>query len=303
MGNVPGKIGVTMGDPLGIGPEVVVKALNQLPPLMRNFFHIYGDEKNLRLAEEAITAPKISPEQAASLAITALDEVIVDLKAKKIAALVTAPVNKHRLQLVRADFRGHTEYLAQAFDIKETVMFFTSLEQNSLRIGLATTHIPLHRVSSHLTCERFFACLELMNDALKKYFHISSPTIAVLGLNPHAGEGGALGKEEETIMRPALAQAKQNNINVVGPFSADGFFAHQHWKKYDAVLAMYHDQGLIPMKSLYPDTAVNMTLGLPFLRISPGHGTAEDIAWQNQANPNGMLAAMQMAINLIEEIS
>lgn len=290
-------IGITLGDPLGIGPEVTAKALQHFAPDIRAQFRIYGDHHLL----EQQTRPEMCEDAAAVMALDALDQAIADIKAKKIDALVTAPVNKHRLQRIDPDFVGHTEYLAQAFGVTNTVMFFsadTSSEGErgtSLRVGLATTHIPLNVVSQKLNRDRLLFCVKTIHHHLQQLCRVTSPSIAVLGLNPHAGEQGALGKEEIDVIQPALMDLRQQGFPVDGPFSADAFFAHQTWKHYDAVLAMYHDQGLIPMKTLYPDTAVNITLGLPFFRTSPGHGTAENIAWKNMANPSGMISALGLA--------
>ncbi|OGQ22432.1 MAG: 4-hydroxythreonine-4-phosphate dehydrogenase PdxA [Deltaproteobacteria bacterium RIFCSPHIGHO2_02_FULL_44_16] len=325
-------IAITIGDPLGIGPEIALKAWDQLSPITRESVFIYGDSTILKEASAltGITIPekqivftsnlklshrKLSKHDAATIALAALDRAMNDAKQKKIDGIVTAPVNKKRIQLVVPHFTGHTQYLAAKIHCKTpiirvtpevlpggAVMFFAPWEQTPsarpLRVALATTHVPLSAVSQSLTKEKLTATIRTVASALKNSFHIASPKIALLGLNPHAGESGELGREELDIIIPARNAMLREDIFCEGPFSADAFFARKMEEKYDAVIAMYHDQGLIPMKSRYPENAVNITLGLPFIRTSPGHGTAEDIAWKGIVSPHAMLAAIKMAIDV-----
>ncbi|MBI4211225.1 MAG: 4-hydroxythreonine-4-phosphate dehydrogenase PdxA [Deltaproteobacteria bacterium] len=312
------QIGMTLGDPKGIGPEVIAKALNLLPPEERRRYKIYGDLH---------VTPK-NDLHTAELALASLDAAIEDAMTEKISGIVTAPVNKHRLQLIRPSFTGHTEYLKEKSGAKQVMMMFGTSETTSLRMALATTHLPLQQVSSRLSKEQILSQLQLLSTSLKTSFGISSPRIAVLGLNPHAGENGSLGKEEQEIIIPAIKAAQSQGIQCDGPFPADGFFRTQlgcrergeasarglvleasplslqtQASPFDAVLAMYHDQGLIPMKLLYGYQAVNITLGLPFVRTSPSHGTGEDLAGKDLANPQGMLAAMRLAVQLLRPLT
>lgn len=317
------KIGIAMGDPKGIGPETIAKAWRELPPAERELLRIYGDRTVLETAAElantefdskqlvitSSTPPPVgsaSDPEAARITKAALDAALADVAAGTVDALVTAPVNKYRLQSIIPGFIGHTEYLAESANISDVVMMFASdspchpeggvsCPPAPLRVALATTHMSIKDVPSQLSVERIFTAVKLLETALKAHFGCDYPRIGVLGLNPHAGDRGALGSEEETIIQPAIELARREGFNCIGPLVVDTVFAKIDQLDFDGVVAMYHDQGLIPMKILYGMQAVNITLGLPFVRTSPAHGTAEDIAWRDVASPESMLAAIAMA--------
>ena len=217
--------------------------------------------------------------------------------AGQIDALVTAPINKDNIQ--REDFRfpGHTEYLQERAGASEVLMFLVS---DDLRVGVVTGHIPLADVSKSISSEKILAKLKLMNESLKKDFWIQKPRIAVLGLNPHAGDNGLSGNEEQEIIVPAISDARAANILAFGPYAADGFFGNDSYKKFDAVLAMYHDQGLIPFKQIAFESGVNYTAGLNFVRTSPDHGTAYDIAGKNEASAESFREALFAAIHIVK---
>ncbi|MBI4126504.1 MAG: 4-hydroxythreonine-4-phosphate dehydrogenase PdxA [Deltaproteobacteria bacterium] len=287
-------IGIATGDPKGIGPEVVAKALAQLPDAIRKRCRIFGD---------CSLDPRTPSEtDAAKIALTALDAAIAAIKTGEITSLVTAPVNKARLQQLVPDFTGHTGYLAKAFGVKDVVMMFVLQKGRGgsrtapTCIVLTTVHIPIAEVSRSLTSEKILMTIRITAQGMREHFGIASPHIAVLGLNPHAGENGALGREEIETIIPAIEEARRQGINCTGPFPADSFFKRS--PSYDAVIAMYHDQGLIPAKLLGAGHVVNMTLGLPFVRTDPAHGTAEDIAGKGIADPRGMIAAIELAAKL-----
>jgi 4-hydroxythreonine-4-phosphate dehydrogenase len=321
-------IGITLGDYNGIGPEVILKALegNQLSKLCtpviygslrvlnqyRNLFEmkdwtLHGIQKpeqaNPKLTNvitcwhdhqsEAVPG-KITPE-AGQGALASLKRAVEDLKNGKIQALVTGPINKDNIQSADFKFPGHTEYLANAFNVADALMFMVS---GSLRVGVLTGHIPLDQVRAQVTTENLTAKIEQMLHSLRHDFGIRKPRLAVLGLNPHAGENGLLGSEEKDIVQPVIKSFKDKGKLVVGPFPADGFFAASTYKQYDAVLAMYHDQGLIPFKTLAFNEGVNFTAGLPAVRTSPDHGTAYNIAGKNVAEPGSILQAIYLACDI-----
>lgn len=232
---------------------------------------------------------------AGECAFQALEFAVADLKAGKIDALVTAPINKSNIQSEQFTFKGHTDYLQEKFASKDVVMFMVS---DVMRIGLVTEHIPLAKMPSLITKERILSKLRIMNKSLIEDFNIGKPRIAVLGLNPHAGDEGLLGTEETDIIVPALNAARNEGIMALGPYAADGFFGSGNFNKFDAVLAMYHDQGLIPFKSLVYSEGVNFTAGLPIIRTSPAHGTAYDIAGKGVASIDSFRASMYMAIDI-----
>jgi len=313
-----------MGDPKGIGPEVIAKALKVLPADVRARLRIYGDRTALDAAAN-LTGVSYDPKQlaitsniaapigsasdpdAARAALLALDAAIADVKNGVTAALVTAPINKHRAQLIDPSFIGHTERLAKALGVKDIVMMFScppnQPKHESLRISLVTSHVALEDVPSRITRQRIFTTIRMTNDALIRFFNCPEPRIAVLSLNPHAGEGGALGSEEEELIVPAIAKARKEGIACLGPLTSDAVFSRAGDIDFDGIVAMYHDQGLTPMKIVCPKKSVNITLGLPFIRTSPGHGTAEDIAWRGSASEDGMIAAIEMADYLLGRIS
>lgn len=332
------KIGITHGDLNGIGYEIIIKALsdNRIPELFIPV--VYGHSKvasyhrkslsigefNFNIVKNAENAVdkkvnliniyehdvKIelgqSTQIAGKLALDALKRAVEDLRKGSIDAVVTAPINKENIQSNEFSFPGHTEFFASSFNSRHHMMMMVS---NDLRIGVATGHIPLKDVVDQITPQLIEGKLRIMNYSLLRDFGIRKPKIAVLGLNPHAGESGLLGKEEEEIITPVIRKLQDEDFLIYGPFPADGFFGSNDYRKFDGILAMYHDQGLIPFKSLAFDSGTNFTAGLPIVRTSPGHGTAYDLAGKDQASPSSMLAAIFTAIDIVnyrkmyEEIS
>ncbi len=318
------RIGITHGDINGIGYEVIIKAFadNRMLELFTPI--VYGHSKvasfhrkntsvgdfTFNLVKDADQAhPKRvnivnctendlkielgqSTAVAGEAAYLALEMAINDLKQNKIDALVTAPINKQNIQSTKFDFAGHTEFLSSCFDKKEPLMLMV---WNNLRVGTLTGHIPLKDVAGTITQELILRKLAILNESLMIDFRITSPKIALLGLNPHAGDGGLLGKEENDIIIPAIKAAMDKQIMAFGPFPADGFFGAGSWTKYDAVMAMYHDQGLTAFKSIAFNGGVNFTAGLPMVRTSPAHGTAYEIAGQNLASAEPLKQALYMA--------
>jgi 4-hydroxythreonine-4-phosphate dehydrogenase len=212
-------------------------------------------------------------------------------------AIVTAPIHKEAIAKAGWKFEGHTDFLAYRSNKKVQMMLVD--ERAKLRVALATVHVPLAKVSERLTPQGIAEKVQLLNDALKREFGIATPRIAVLGLNPHASDGGIIGNEEETMLKPTLKNLKRK-FHLDGIFAADGFFGAKMYRNYDAVLAMYHDQGLIPFKMLAFETGVNVTLGLPFVRTSPDHGTAFDIAGKGIANEASFISATKLALKLVQ---
>ncbi|NBA84133.1 4-hydroxythreonine-4-phosphate dehydrogenase PdxA [Emticicia sp. CRIBPO] len=322
------NIGISIGDINGIGPEVILKALHtgRINKICNPI--IYGSGKhlskykhlvdmrdwqyvNIPHAKQAnskqvslinclkgeffeLNPGKIDP-KAGQLAFESLKRAAEDLKKGEIDALVTAPLSKDNTQGPEFNFPGHTEYLAHVFEKKDVLMFMVS---EQLKMGVVTGHIPLEEVKRKLSKEGIIRKTMMIIDSLKNDFWIQKPKVAILGLNPHAGENGLLGKEENEIINPAINEMKKKGNLVFGPFPTDGFFATNQWKQYDAVLAMYHDQGLTPFKMLAFETGVNFTVGLPGVRTSPDHGTAFDIAGKNIADPTSMLHAIYTAIDI-----
>lgn len=322
-------IGISIGDINGIGPEVTIKALldNRLLKMVTpviyghgkvmtfyrkqleledfNFMQIRSiDEvhhKKINVINVVDESPEVIPgvetQEAGKIALAALDHAIKDLKEGKIDGLVTAPLNKNNINSPEKKFIGHTEYLTEAFEIKESLMFLVA---EDIRVGLVTGHMPLKKVAQHVTAENIRKKLDIMLKSLQNDFGIGKPRVAVLGLNPHAGEDGLLGDEEKNIIKPVIREYKDKAHLVFGPYSSDGFFGMMHQKKFDGVLAMYHDQGLIPFKSLAFETGVNFTAGLPIVRTSPDHGTAYNIAGKKIADEGSMRAAMMEAHDIIK---
>ncbi len=329
-------IGISLGDYNGIGPEVILKALQHnrmqrlCTPVIYGSMRVlnrYRNVLNLKdwnlngiqhigqashkltnvitcWSDQAGTQPgqppqeiqpgKVTPE-AGQAAFACLQRGVEDLKAGKLDALITAPINKYNIQSDDFTFPGHTEYLAEAAGAADSLMFLVS---DYLRVGVVTGHIPLGEVKQAVTREKIQQKLSLMIQSLKLDFGIAKPKIAVLGLNPHAGEEGLLGNEENEIIRPLINDLRQKGQLVYGPFAADGFFGTRSYKKFDAVLAMYHDQGLIPFKTIAFDEGVNFTAGLPFIRTSPDHGTAYDIAGKGIADETSMVQAIYLACDV-----
>lgn len=281
-------LGITMGDPKGVGPEVIRKALNH--PSIRRManFVIAGDRKLLKGVPAAIIDIPYKTQGEGSLkflqcGVNLIKEGIVD-------ALVTAPLSKEAVSRYSKGFHGHTEYLAEAFGVKDFDMMFIG---PNVRLTLATRHVPLKDVPKMITPALVYDCITLMHETLRTRFGMRQPRIAVLGLNPHAGENGLLGHEDKRQILPAIKKATAKGIKAFGPFPADTFFIKD--KGFDGIIAMYHDQGLAPLKGMYFKELVNFTAGLPFVRTSPVHGTGYDIAGRNIADPSSMIASIKLA--------
>ena len=321
-------IGFTCGDINGIGTELILKTLSDNRILdfctpvvfasnkVINFYRKSVDDINfsftsvkdfyklnprqvniLNCWEEEVTInPGTLNDIGGRYAVKSLQAASVALKDGKIDGLVTAPLHKKNVQGNNFSYTGHTPFFKDFFEVSDVLMLLTS---ENLKIGLVTEHIPVKDIAAHITRENILSKITILNSSLKKDFNIERPKIAVLALNPHAGDEGLIGTEEEEIIRPAIKEAKQHNMLVVGPFSADAFFARRQYNKFDAVLAMYHDQGLIPFKSLSFGEGVNFTAGLPGIRTSPDHGTAFDIAGKNRADPSSFRAAIFNCIDIL----
>ncbi len=301
---------ITMGDPKGIGPEIIRKALAQKSLLAQGAFIVVGDKKILGRVHSSVRGVDVQYKSAGEGSLKFLDKAILLIKGGVADALVTAPLSKEAVSRYHKNFKGHTEYLAEAFEVKNFDMMFIAPD---VRLTIVTRHVPLQEVPALITQKAVFDSIVLMARTLKDTFKIRDPEIAVLGLNPHAGEGGLLGSQEDKHILPAIRKAKLKGINAKGPFPADTFFAFScHSREsgssyrtlagarnpYDGVIAMYHDQGLAPLKGLYMQELVNFTAGLPFVRTSPAHGTAFDIAGKNKADPSSMLCALKLACQL-----
>jgi len=284
---------VTMGDPQGIGPEITRKALAKQMLLDQGSFIVVGDKKALGRVHSSVTVIDVPYKSAGEGSLKFLEKAVLLIKGGVADALVTAPLSKEAVSRYAKNFIGHTEYLAQAFDVKHFDMMFVTPR---VRLTIVTRHVPLKDVPKLITQKIVYDSIFLMAQTLKDRFRIKNPNIAVLGLNPHAGEKGILGKEDGRFIVPAIRKARANGILATGPLPADTFFAFEN--PYDGVIAMYHDQGLAPMKGLYMKELVNFTAGLPFVRTSPCHGTAYDIAGKNKADPSSMIAAIQLACQL-----
>lgn len=323
-------IAITAGDINGVGYEVIIKSLlaGYMFEIMRPV--IYGnaavakqhihtlDEEYRNINWNIIDSPEQAKDGRLNLITCYMDEVPVqlgtatleagkaalaslecacrDLKAGKVQALVTAPLNKETVNEVQHGFKGHTEFLADYFCGEQLMM----LCSGNLRVALVCNHVALAEIPAQITEERILAKLTLLNNSLKRDFGIEKPRIAVLALNPHAGDQGLLGKEEAEIIIPAINKAKEQGIWTFGPYAADGFFGSGHFSHFDAVLAMYHDQGLIPFKTLDMN-GVNFTAGLSIVRTSPDHGTGYDLAGKNQADPSSMRNAFYMAVDVLRQ--
>ena len=311
------RVGITIGDTNGIGIEVALKALiygsSKIISYHRNACNLPGFQINHTKSADKIkdNMPNLvecidqdikielghPTKQAGQAAFIALEAAVRDLKAGLIDVLVTAPINKDNIQSEQFQFPGHTEYLESAIgDGNKALMILCNA---NLRIALATIHLPLSKVPTALNADGIRNKLQLLNDSLKRDFNIDGPRIAVLSLNPHGGENGILGTEEKDIIIPAMQQAQdEDGILCFGPFAADGFFGARQYRRFDGVLAMYHDQGLAPFKTIAMDEGVNFTAGLPYVRTSPDHGTGYDIAGQGIANETSMRHAIYTAIDV-----
>jgi len=323
------KIGISIGDINGIGLEVIIKTLSN--PAILNYCTpiVYGHTKvssfhrkannlgdfSFNVINQASQAQhkkanmincweedvKIElgqvTETGGKYALLSLERATADLVSGEIDALVTAPINKHNIQSDTFAFPGHTEYLQEKSGKKDVLMFLIS---EDLRVGVVTGHIPVKDVPTSITKDGIINKLRLINDSLKNDFWIEKPKIAVLGLNPHASDNGLLGAEEAEIITPAIKEAFDKGIICFGPYPADGFFGNGSYKQFDAVLAMYHDQGLIPFKTLAFHNGVNYTAGLSFVRTSPDHGTGYDIAGKGLADPTSFTEALFSAIHIVK---
>jgi len=321
-------IGITCGDLNGIGPELILKTFSDtrildhctpvifasnkvinfyrksIPEIHFNFQHVTDlSRPNLKQVniyncweEEVAITPGQLNDTGGKYAVKSLIAAAFALRQNEIQGLVTAPIHKKNVQSAEFNFTGHTPFLKNFFGAKDVVMILFS---GNFRIALVTEHVPVSEVAAQISKEAILSKLVILNESLMKDFGIEKPRIAVLGLNPHAGDEGLIGPEEENIIRPAIKEAKQNNLLVTGPFSADSFFARNYHQRFDATVAMYHDQGLIPFKSLSSGEGVNFTAGLPLVRTSPDHGTAFDIAGMNKADESSFCSALFECIDII----
>ncbi|MBI4239358.1 MAG: 4-hydroxythreonine-4-phosphate dehydrogenase PdxA [Deltaproteobacteria bacterium] len=292
----PLRIGLTQGDPKGVGPELCARALAHFAKTPHCTLHLYGDPQR--------TGPdtQLSDGEAGRLSAMWIAHAVQDCRDGRLDALVTAPINKSRWHSAGIRAPGHTEFLATLAaptNPPDTRMLFLAPR---LRIVLLTTHVPLQAVPALITAENIRRTVETTQQFFTKYLGLRAPRIACLGLNPHAGEAGLLGTEELQIISPTLETLRRDGVTIDGPFPADTYFA---WNRqanaappHDIVLAMYHDQGLLPIKTLDPLHAVNVTMGLPFLRVSPGHGTAESIAGTGRVDATNFFAAIETALTL-----
>ena len=318
-------VGISIGDLNGIGSEVVLKTFEDSRMLELCTPIIFANVKVLSFVKKAIESTSmlhgidrldqmvlgkinvlnvwqegveinfgINDEKIGKYAIKSFVTATKALKEGIIDVLVTAPINKYNIQSEEFKFPGHTDYLDQELEGNALML----MVQDNLRVGLLTDHIPLNEVASHLTEELIIKKIETIKQSLIQDFSINKPKIAVLGLNPHCGDGGVIGKEDETIVKPTLKKIYENGTMVFGPFAADGFFGSNQYEKYDAIIATYHDQGLIPFKTLSFGNGVNYTAGLNKIRTSPDHGTAYDIAGKGIADFNSFKEAIYLAIDI-----
>lgn len=321
-------VGISQGDTNGIGYEVIIKSLAD-PRILDSFTPvIYGSSKAFGLYKKSLhnignidtyvissakdakprtinivnclpdnilVEPGKATHESAQSAIKSLERAVQELKNEDIDVLVTAPINKRAMDNEGFGFTGHTEYLQKQFNAEEITMFMVS---ERLKVGVACGHIPLRDVASAISTEKIVKKLRLMKQSLQRDFGVDEPKIAVLGLNPHCGDGGLIGDEENTIILPAIQQAQAEGIMAYGPYAADGFFGLGNYSRFDATLAMYHDQGLVPFKALAFEDGVNYTAGLPIVRTSPDHGTAYEMAGRDEADPHSMMSSIYMAIDI-----
>lgn len=324
-------IGITQGDTNGIGYEVIIKALAD-PRILESFTPvIYGSSKIFGFYKKTLlnigqvdtnvissareahpkrinivncvpdnspVEPGHSTSDSSKAAILSLESAVNDIRNGDIDALVTAPINKKAMSLQGFNHTGHTEFLQNAFGVKDVTMFMVS---DKIKVGVVTGHIPLKDVPTSISEEKILSKLRLMQASLKRDFGIDEPRIAVLSLNPHSGDGGLLGEEEDTIIVPAVKAANEEGIIAFGPYSPDGYFGLGQYGRFDATLAMYHDQGLAPFKALVFEDGVNYTAGLPIVRTSPDHGTAYEKAGRDESDPGSMKAAIYAAVDIIRE--
>ena len=321
------RIGITIGDINGVGPELIIRTLKDKKVASRFTPIIYGSSKVISYYRNIIGAQDFHPayydskgkvkdgniyikncwdsnanitigevtEEGGTLAALALKHAVEDAQNGLIDAIVTAPINKEAMKKSGFEYPGHTEYLANAFNAQETVMMMVA---DGLRVALVTNHIPVSQINEKLTREKISAKLIMLDQSLRKDFGLEKPKIAVLGLNPHAGDNGTIGTEDIDLIKPIIVEAKKSGMFVAGPYAADGFFGSSEFKKFDGVLAMYHDQGLIPFKALTFGNGVNFTAGLPIVRTSPDHGTAYDIAGKNIVDISSFRSALFQALDI-----
>jgi len=323
-------IGITTGDLNGIGTEVIIKTfsdnrmLDLCTPVIFasnkviNYYrrivteHVFNFSSTKDLTklnpkqvnifncwdEEVPIQPGILTDAAGKYAIRSLMVATQCLKDGQLDGIVTAPIHKSNTNFPDFPYTGHTPYFKEKFGAKDVLMILFS---NNLRVALATEHIPISKVASAITKELLLSKMAILRESLIKDFGIDKPRIAILGLNPHAGDEGQIGNEEQTVIKPVVEQLRQNNNLVFGPYSADSFFARGQYVEFDAVLAMYHDQGLVAFKALAMGEGVNYTAGLPIIRTSPDHGTAFDIAGKNLAEPESFREAVYRCIDLLNQ--
>lgn len=324
------RVGISIGDINGIGLEVIIKTLSDseiykyCTPVVYGHtkvasfhrkaaginefvFQVINDAENAHIGkpnmincweEDVKIELGVSNETGGKYALLSLRRATDDLVAGKIDALVTAPINKYNIQSDQFKFPGHTEYIQERAQGKDSLMFLVS---EDLKVGVVTGHVPVKDIVKGITKEAIVSKLKLMHESLKRDFWIEKPKIAVLGLNPHAGDNGLLGTEELDIIAPAIEEAFNEGIFAFGPFPADGFFGKQTYTKFDAVLAMYHDQGLIPFKASSFNRGINYTAGLNVVRTSPDHGTGYDIAGKNVAVPTSFREALFLAMHIVRQ--
>ncbi len=320
------KIGISTGDLNGIGPEVIIRTFSN-PSIMKYCIPvIYGSTKVMAYYKNIVetdftfigvknaensSGSKVnvvncmdedvkitigSPtEQSGKFAIACIEKMMEDVNNNLLDAVITAPINKHAMKLAGWKYRGHTEYFADVFNEDKTMMFMVS---DNIKVALVTDHVPIKDVASRISKELILKRIYSLEKSLIQDFGIEKPTIAVLGLNPHAGDEGTIGEEDDTIVRPAILEAKKAGLLVFGPYPADGFFGSGQYNKFDGILAMYHDQGLIPFKTLSFGKGVNYTAEIPVIRTSPDHGTAYDIAGKNEADISSFREAIYATIDI-----
>lgn len=320
------KIGITSGDLNGIGMEVILRTLNDKRLLNLCTPVIYASSKSVAFQKNVSELKDFSFNNAKNIqsvknkqvnvincwmdvvkveygqssaeggkyATFSLEQAVHDIKSGELDILVTAPINKKSMHLSGFEYPGHTEYLTSKFSCKQSLMLMVN---DDLRVGLVTNHLPIKEIPNAINEKLILDKLRLFDQTLRMDFGIDRPAIAVLGLNPHAGDQGVLGSEEDQIIKPTIEKAKKEGILAIGPYAADGFFGSDNFKNFDGILAMYHDQGLTPFKALSFGNGVNFTAGLPFIRTSPDHGTAFEIAGKNEADIESFRSALYLAID------
>lgn len=324
------RIGITIGDVCGVGPELIIRAFQNQRLREMCTPIVYGSPRVLNLYRKVLSVDRFSynvietPNQAAPRKISVVDcvpdldermeigkpseesgmaaflsleKAVADLKEGELDALVTMPIDKMATQNEDFKFPGHTEYLTQSLEADSSLMFMV---HEHLKVGVVTGHVPVKDISKHLTVGGIVSKIKLMNESLKQDFGLEKPRIAVLGLNPHAGDNGLLGNEEQDVIQKAVEKCANERILALGPYSADGFFGSGTFRKFDGILAMYHDQGLIPFKLLAGYEGVNFTAGLSQVRTSPDHGPAFDLAGKEKADLSSFLHAMYAAIDIFK---